>query len=63
MAAHRGAASLRPRYTRGGSSVAAILVYHSTIFIGELMRSVFPVGFLSSLLYDVSVRSDEVLCL
>jgi hypothetical protein len=28
MAAHKGPASLRPRCTRGGSSVAAIPVYH-----------------------------------
>jgi hypothetical protein len=28
MAAHKGPAGLRPRCTRGGSSVAAIPVYH-----------------------------------
>jgi hypothetical protein len=30
MAAHKGPASLRPRCTRTGSSVAAITVYQST---------------------------------
>jgi hypothetical protein len=30
MAAHKGPASLRPRCTRSGSSVAAIPVYQST---------------------------------
>jgi hypothetical protein len=29
MAAHKGPASSRPRYTRSGSSVAAIPVYHA----------------------------------
>jgi hypothetical protein len=33
MAAHKGPASSRPRCTQGGSSVAAIPVYHFTLHI------------------------------
>jgi hypothetical protein len=32
MAAHKGPATLRPRCTRSGSSVAAIPVYHCVTF-------------------------------
>jgi hypothetical protein len=39
MAAHKGPASLRPRCTQGGSSVAAIPVYQSTDVSGQ------PIGY------------------
>jgi hypothetical protein len=39
MAVYKGRASLRPRCTRGGSSIAAIPVYHSTVR-GSLLRVV-----------------------
>jgi hypothetical protein len=38
MAAHKGPASLRPRCTRSGSSVAAISVYQSTVCCQEYER-------------------------
>jgi hypothetical protein len=38
MAVHSGPASLRPRCTRGGSSVAAIPFYYPPIYRSALMR-------------------------
>jgi hypothetical protein len=42
MAAHKGPASLRPRCTRSGSSVAAIPVYQSTSLLKRLDASFLP---------------------
>jgi hypothetical protein len=43
MAAHKGPASLRPRCTRSGSSVAAIPIYHPSLQ-GLLVPAVTVLG-------------------